>query len=36
MTGSAGKTFSGPQSGVLIWNDAAITDAVTQGYPVVD
>jgi glycine hydroxymethyltransferase len=30
MTGSAGKTFSGPQSGVLIWNDPAITKAVTH------
>lgn len=25
LTGSAGKTFSGPQSGMLLWNDAALT-----------
>lgn len=29
MTGSAGKTFSGPQSGIIVWNDASITEAVT-------
>jgi glycine hydroxymethyltransferase len=26
LTGSAGKTFSGPQSGVMVWNDPAITE----------
>jgi glycine hydroxymethyltransferase len=25
LTGSAGKTFSGPQSGMLMWNDPALT-----------
>jgi glycine hydroxymethyltransferase len=25
MTGSAGKTFSGPQSGVMVWNDPELT-----------
>jgi glycine hydroxymethyltransferase len=25
LTGSAGKTFSGPQSGVMVWNDPALT-----------
>jgi glycine hydroxymethyltransferase len=25
VTGSAGKTFSGPQSGVMVWNDPALT-----------
>jgi glycine hydroxymethyltransferase len=25
MTGSAGKTFSGPQSGVMVWNDPDLT-----------
>jgi glycine hydroxymethyltransferase len=25
LTGSAGKTFSGPQSGVMIWNDPELT-----------
>jgi glycine hydroxymethyltransferase len=29
MTGSAGKTFSGPQSGIILWDDPAITAAVT-------
>lgn len=32
LTGSAGKTFSGPQSGVIVWNDpelaVPITDAI--------
>jgi glycine hydroxymethyltransferase len=28
-TGSAGKTFSGPQSGVMVWNDPAITESLT-------
>jgi glycine hydroxymethyltransferase len=26
LTGSAGKTFSGPQSGVMLWNDPALTE----------
>lgn len=30
MTGSAGKTFSGPQSGIMIWNDENLTEKVTQ------
>jgi glycine hydroxymethyltransferase len=25
MTGSAGKTFSGPQSGIIVWNDPDLT-----------
>jgi glycine hydroxymethyltransferase len=25
LTGSAGKTFSGPQSGMILWNDAELT-----------
>jgi glycine hydroxymethyltransferase len=29
MTGSAGKTFSGPQSGIIVWDDPEITEAVT-------
>ncbi|SEB75700.1 glycine hydroxymethyltransferase [Rhizobiales bacterium GAS188] len=35
MTGSAGKTFSGPQSGVILWDDPEITEAVTNAvFPV--
>jgi len=35
MTGSAGKTFSGPQSGIMIWNDAALTESLTHAvFPV--
>jgi len=35
MTGSAGKTFSGPQSGIMIWNDAALTEPLTHAvFPV--
>lgn len=30
MTGSAGKTFSGPQSGVMVWNDSEITDSLAN------
>ncbi|HQX76810.1 MAG TPA: aminotransferase class I/II-fold pyridoxal phosphate-dependent enzyme, partial [Thermoflexales bacterium] len=30
MTGSAGKTFSGPQSGIIVWNDPALTDSITH------
>ena len=35
MTGSAGKTFSGPQSGIIVWDDASLTDAITHAiFPV--
>lgn len=35
MTGSAGKTFSGPQSGVMIWDDPKLTRALTTSvFPV--
>ncbi|MDQ3410725.1 MAG: aminotransferase class I/II-fold pyridoxal phosphate-dependent enzyme, partial [Chloroflexota bacterium] len=30
LTGSAGKTFSGPQSGVIVWNDPALTGPLTD------
>src|SRR5215470_2080060 len=30
MTGSAGKTFSGPQSGIIIWNDPEFTEPLTH------
>ena len=30
MTGSAGKTFSGPQSGVIVWNDSDLTVPITD------
>lgn len=30
LTGSAGKTFSGPQSGVIVWDNPAITLPITQ------
>jgi glycine hydroxymethyltransferase len=30
MTGSAGKTFSGPQSGVIIWDDQNLTVPITD------
>ncbi|MCC6314558.1 MAG: serine hydroxymethyltransferase [Thermomicrobiales bacterium] len=30
LTGSAGKTFSGPQSGVIVWNDPALTEPLTD------
>src|SRR5437667_4611313 len=30
MTGSAGKTFSGPQSGIMVWDDAQLTDPLTH------
>lgn len=29
MTGSAGKTFAGPQSGIIVWDDPTITERVT-------
>src|SRR5260221_3954422 len=35
MTGSAGKTCSAPQSGVIVWDDPAITDSITTAvFPV--
>jgi glycine hydroxymethyltransferase len=35
LTGSAGKTFSGPQSGILLWNDPELTQPLTQAvFPV--
>jgi glycine hydroxymethyltransferase len=35
MTGSAGKTFSGPQSGIILWNDPTITEPITHAiFPV--
>jgi glycine hydroxymethyltransferase len=35
LTGSAGKTFSGPQSGVIVWNDPALTQGITHAiFPV--
>lgn len=30
LTGSAGKTFSGPQSGMLMWNDPELTMPLTD------
>src|SRR3989440_1168986 len=30
MTGSAGKTFSGPQSGIMVWDDAQLTGPLTH------
>ncbi len=30
LTGSAGKTFSGPQSGMILWNDPALTVPITE------
>jgi glycine hydroxymethyltransferase len=35
LTGSAGKTFSGPQSGMIMWNDPALTGPITTAiFPV--
>ena len=35
LTGSAGKTFSGPQSGMILWNDPALTRPLTDAiFPV--
>lgn len=35
MTGSAGKTFSGPQSGIMVWNRPDITEGLTEAvFPV--
>lgn len=30
ITGSAGKTFSGPQSGVIVWDDPDLTTPITD------
>ncbi|MEO8972136.1 MAG: serine hydroxymethyltransferase, partial [Ktedonobacteraceae bacterium] len=30
LTGSAGKTFSGPQSGIIVWNDPQLTKPLTH------
>jgi glycine hydroxymethyltransferase len=30
LTGSAGKTFSGPQSGIIVWNDPQLTEPLTH------
>ncbi|GAB4508273.1 MAG: serine hydroxymethyltransferase [Anaerolineae bacterium] len=35
LTGSAGKTFSGPQSGMIMWNDSELTEPITTAiFPV--
>jgi len=35
LTGSAGKTFSGPQSGIILWNDPRLTKPITEAiFPV--
>src|SRR5512143_3403049 len=35
LTGSAGKTFSGPQSGMMLWNDPELTKPLTDAiFPV--
>jgi glycine hydroxymethyltransferase len=35
MTGSAGKTFSGPQSGIVVWDDPTLTVLITHAiFPV--
>ena len=35
MTGSAGKTFSGPQSGIIVWDDTTLTAPITHAiFPV--
>ncbi|HUS14505.1 MAG TPA: serine hydroxymethyltransferase, partial [Chloroflexia bacterium] len=35
LTGSGGKTFSGPQSGILVWDDPALTAPLTHAvFPV--
>jgi len=35
LTGSAGKTFSGPQSGVIVWDDPDLTEPFTHAiFPV--
>jgi glycine hydroxymethyltransferase len=30
LTGSAGKTFSGPQSGIIVWDDPGLTQSITH------
>jgi glycine hydroxymethyltransferase len=30
MAGSAGKTFSGPQSGIIVWDDPALAEPITH------
>jgi glycine hydroxymethyltransferase len=35
LTGSAGKTFSGPQSGVIVWDNPELTEPITHAiFPV--
>ncbi len=35
MTGSAGKTFSGPQSGIIVWDDPSLTAGFSEAiFPV--
>jgi len=35
LTGSAGKTFGGPQSGIIVWDDAELTAPITHAiFPV--
>jgi glycine hydroxymethyltransferase len=35
LTGSAGKTFSGPQSGIIVWNDPGLSPSITNAiFPV--
>jgi glycine hydroxymethyltransferase len=35
LTGSAGKTFSGPQSGIIVWDDPRLTEPITHSiFPV--
>jgi glycine hydroxymethyltransferase len=35
LTGSAGKTFSGPQSGIILWNDPGLTRPLAEAiFPV--
>lgn len=35
MTDSVGKTFSGPQSGIIVWDDPTLTEPLTYAiFPV--
>src|SRR5512143_381263 len=35
LTGAAGKTFGGPQSGIIVWNDPSLTQPITHAiFPV--
>ena len=35
LFGSAGKTFSGPQSGIIVWDDPELTEPITEAiFPV--